>query len=112
MDSCGAPVKRVMTDNAFAYRLSKDFQDLLAGLEAKHLLIKPRHPWPNGKPERFNRTLQEGWAYRQVFTINQARTDALQSWLDFYNHHRPYGSLGQSTYHPVPLTCCQSTPRA
>jgi transposase InsO family protein len=91
----GAPVKRVMTDNAFAYRLSRDFQDALAALGAKHILIKPRHPWQNGKAERFNRTLQEGWAYRQAFTSNKARTDALQPWLDFYNNHRPHGSLGR-----------------
>ncbi|GAA3290521.1 IS481 family transposase [Arthrobacter citreus] len=78
MAANGAPVKRVMTDNAFAYRLSRDFQSVLTGLGAKHILIKPRHPWQNGKAERFNRTLQEGWAYRQVFDSNQARTDALQ----------------------------------
>jgi len=62
MAAHGAPVKRVMTDNAFAYRLSNDFQSVLAGLKAKHILIKPRHPWQNGKAERFNWTLQEGWA--------------------------------------------------
>jgi transposase InsO family protein len=94
MAAQGAPVRRVMTDNAFAYRLSRDFQDALAALGAKQILIKPRHPWQNGKAERFNRTLQEGWAYRQPFTSNQARTDALQPWLDFYNNHRPHGSLG------------------
>jgi transposase InsO family protein len=94
MAAKGAPVKRVMTDNALAYRLSKDFQTALAALNAKHILIKPRRPWQNGKAERFNRTLQEGWAYRQPFASNQARTDALQPWLDFYNNHRPHGSLG------------------
>jgi len=94
MAAQGAPVRRVMTDNAFAYRLSRDFQAALAALGAKHVLIKPRHPWQNGKAERFNRTLQEGWAYRQPFTSNQARTEALQPWLDFYNNHRPHGSLG------------------
>jgi transposase InsO family protein len=94
MAANGAPVKRVMTDNAFAYRLSRDFQDALAALGAKHILIKPRHPWQNGKAERFNRTLQEGWAYRRPFTSNQARTEALQPWLDFYTNHRPHGSLG------------------
>lgn len=94
MAAHGAPVRRVMTDNAFAYRLSRDFQEALAALGAKHVLIKPRHPWQNGKAERFNRALQEGWAYRQPFTSNQARTEALQPWLDFYNNHRPHGSLG------------------
>ncbi|WP_460464094.1 DDE-type integrase/transposase/recombinase [Arthrobacter pigmenti] len=55
MATNGAPVKRVMTENAFAYRLSRDFQDMLAELGAKHKLIKPRQPWQNGKAERFNR---------------------------------------------------------
>jgi transposase InsO family protein len=94
MAANGAPIRRVMTDNAFAYRLSRDFQDALAALGAKHILIKPRHPWQNGKAERFNRTLQEGWAYRRPFTSNQARTDALQAWLNFYNNHRPHSALG------------------
>jgi transposase InsO family protein len=58
-----------------------------------HILTKPRHPWQNGKAERFNRTLQEGWAYRQPFASKQTRTDALQPWLNFYNNHRPHGSL-------------------
>ncbi|MBE0011253.1 IS481 family transposase [Arthrobacter sp. AET 35A] len=99
MAAHGAPVKRVMTDNAFAYRLSQDFQTVLAGLDAKHILIKPRHPWQNGEAERFNRTLQEGWAYRHVFTTNQARIQALGPWLDFYNHHHTAASEAK---HPSP----------
>lgn len=94
MAANGAPVKRIMTDNAFAYRLSRDFQEALAALRAKHILIKPRHPWPNGKAERFDCTLQQGWEYRQPFTSNQARIEALQPWLNFYNNHRPHGSFG------------------
>lgn len=78
MAAHGAPVKRVITDNAFAYRLSKDFQSVLAGLVVKHILIKPRHAWQNGKAERFNRTLQDGWVYRHVIDSNQTRTDARQ----------------------------------
>src|SRR6478736_1291200 len=65
-----------------------------AAMAANGAPVKRRHPWQNGKAERFNRTLQEGWAYRQPFTSNQARTDALQPWLNFYNNHRPHGSLG------------------
>lgn len=34
----GAPVRRVMTDNAFAYPLSRDFQDVLTNPNAKHVL--------------------------------------------------------------------------
>jgi hypothetical protein len=77
MAANGPPFRRVMTDNAFAYRLSRDFQDALAQLGAKHILIKPHHPWQNGKAARFNRTLREGWAYRPPSTSNQARIEAL-----------------------------------
>ncbi|MCC3269927.1 integrase core domain-containing protein [Arthrobacter sp. zg-Y809] len=40
------------------------------------------------------RTVQEGWAYLQVFASHQSLTDALQPWLDFYTLQRPHGSLG------------------
>jgi hypothetical protein len=39
--------------------------------------IKPHCPWQNGKVERFNRTLQIEWAYRQVFRSNPDRAAAL-----------------------------------
>jgi transposase InsO family protein len=50
-----------------------DFQDALPQLGAKHILIKPRHDWQNGKAERFNRTLHEGWAYQQPWTLQRKR---------------------------------------
>jgi len=49
MGTPGVPVRRVMTENAFAYRCSRDFQDALAVLGVKHNLIKPRHPLQNRK---------------------------------------------------------------
>lgn len=103
MAANGAPVRRVMTDNAFAYRNSRDFQRVLQELGVKHKLIKPRHPWQNGKAERFNRTLQEGWAYRRPYASNQERADALTTWLDFYNHHRAHSALGGRP----PISRCQ-----
>ena len=60
----------------------------------KHTLIKPHCPWQNGKVERFNRTLQTEWAYRQVFTSNDERTAALAPWLDDYNTRRRHSALG------------------
>ena len=42
----------------------------MAALGAKHMFIRPHCPWQNGKVERFNRTLQVEWAYRQPFTSN------------------------------------------
>ncbi|WUH97702.1 IS481 family transposase [Spirillospora sp. NBC_00431] len=87
-------IHRVMTDNAFAYRHSRDFAAALAALGARHKLIRPHCPWQNGKVERFNRTLATEWAYRQVFTSNTQRTQRLAPWLEFYNTQRPHTALG------------------
>lgn len=90
----GITVREVMTDNAMNYRLSNDFKAVLNLLGAKHILTRPHSPWQNGKAERFNRTLQEGWAYRRPFTSNQDRADALTPWLEHYNYHRPHTACG------------------
>ena len=89
-----ASIGEVMTDNAFNYRLSNDFQGALGALGARHVLIRPHCPWQNGKVERLNRTLQIEWAYRRVYTSNAQRTRALAAWLRRYNTVRPHGALG------------------
>lgn len=90
----GITVERVMTDNAMAYRRSRDFAAALAELGATHKLIKPRCPWTNGKAERFNRTLALEWAYAAVYDSSTARVASLPAWLHGYNHHRPHTALG------------------
>ena len=87
-------IERVLTDNHFSYRKSNDVADAIATLGAKHKFIKPHCPWQNGKVERFNRTLQVEWAYRQVFLTNAERTDALAPWLEIYNTQRRHTALG------------------
>jgi transposase InsO family protein len=95
-DACGIErIEAVMTDNHWSYTKSRAVTDTLAALGAAHLTIRPHCPWQNGKVERFNRTLQVEWAYRQVFTSNHKRSDALPSWLDYYNHRRNHSSLGR-----------------
>ena len=64
-----ARIERVMTDNAWAYTLLACASSC-ADLGIRHIFIRPHCPWQNGKVERFNRTLQTEWAYRQVFTSN------------------------------------------
>ena len=86
-------IERVISDNAFAYRHSAAFKDAVATLGAQQRFIKPHCPWTNGKVERFNRTLQTEWAYRQPFTSNSARTDGLAPWLQHYNHERNHSAL-------------------
>jgi len=93
--SHGIPrVARVLSDNALAYRNSAAFKGAVATLGARQKFIKPHCPWQNGKVERFNRTLAAEWAYRQPFTSNQARAEALAPWLEHYNTGRIHSSHG------------------
>ena len=87
-------IERVLSDNAFAYRKSVAFKDAVAQIGAEQRFIKPHCPWTNGKVERLNRTLATEWAYRQIFTSNQARHDALAPWLHFYNTERIHTGIG------------------
>jgi transposase InsO family protein len=96
-------IERVMTDNAWAYRYS--LREICAALGARQVFIKPHCPWQNGKVERLNRTLTTEWAYRQAFTTNTARTNALAPWLDHYNTQRRHSALGG---HP-PISRLQPT---
>jgi transposase InsO family protein len=88
-------LREVMTDNHWSYTHSEAIRTLMVRLGARHILIRPHCPWQNGKVERFNRTLQTEWAYRHVFTSNQARHDALAPWLDFYNNERRHSAIGR-----------------
>lgn len=93
--ACGIPrIERVISDNAFAYRLSTDFKNAVAALGAQQRFIKPHCPWTNGKVERLNRTLATEWAYRQIFTNNAERTAALAPWLEYYNTERIHTGIG------------------
>jgi len=85
-------VERLMTDNAWAYRWS--LRELCATRDIRQVFIRPHCPWQNGKVERFNRTLQTEWAYRQVFTSNAERRAALDPWLEHYNTERRHSALG------------------
>ncbi|WP_420873277.1 IS481-like element ISMyma4 family transposase [Mycobacterium marinum] len=87
-----AGIEWVMTDNAWAYRYS--LGAVCTEIGAQQIFIKPHCPWQNGKVERFNRTLQTEWAYRQVFTSNAQRNAALAPWLKHYNTQRRHGALG------------------
>ena len=88
------PIERVLTDNHFSYRRSADVAAVIAALGARHKFIRPHCPWQNGKVERYNRTLQTEWAYREVFTTNDARCAALAPWLEHYNNQRRHSALG------------------
>jgi transposase InsO family protein len=90
----GITIQAVMTDNHWSYTRSNQLAATLKRIGADHILIRPHCPWQNGKVERFNRTLQTEWAYRQVFTTNDARRAALAPWLNDYNTRRRHSALG------------------
>ncbi len=90
----GIQIREVMTDNAKNYTISAAFQGEFARLSVKHITTKPHCPWQNGKAERFNRTMQEYWAYRAPYASNQHRADALAPWLEHYNYTRPHAACG------------------
>jgi transposase InsO family protein len=92
--SHGVTIERLMTDNAWSYRHSNALRDLLADHGITHKFIRPHCPWQNGKVERFNRTLQTEWAYRQVFISNDNRRAAMPDFLDDYNHRWRHSALG------------------
>jgi transposase InsO family protein len=85
-------IERLLTDNAWAYRWS--LREICDRYGIRQKFIKPHCPWQNGKAERFNRTLQTEWAYRHIFTSNDARTTALDPWLEHYNTGRRHSALG------------------
>jgi transposase InsO family protein len=47
-----------------------------------------------GEFQRAASNLQTEWAYRQVFTSNDQRAEALAPWLEFYNTRRRHSALG------------------
>jgi transposase InsO family protein len=90
---CGAP-QAVMTDNAYCYRLSHDYQQLLRQLDARHITIPAFTPRWNGKVERFIQTLDTEWAHGRVWPNSATRDRALRSFLRYYNRRRPHTALG------------------
>lgn len=88
----GIEVERIHSDNGSAYRSTAFALQLrLAGI--RHTRSRAYRPQTNGKAERFIRTLQNGWAYGQVYGSSTERTAALDGWLVYYNHQRPHAAL-------------------
>jgi len=87
-------IERVLSDNGSAYR-SHLWRDTCAELGITPKRTRPYRPQTNGKIERFHRTLADGWAFKQLYLTEQARRDALPTWLHLYNHHRPHTAIGK-----------------
>lgn len=90
----GIAVKRLMSDNAWAYTNSNKLRQLLAERGIRHVLIKPYRPQQNGKVERFQQTMAREWAYGLPYRSSAARRRALPHWISYYNERRPHSSIG------------------
>ena len=91
-------VEVIQTDNGSEFQTA--FHWRLADRGIRHIYIKPATPRLNGKVERSHRIDAEEF-YRQLKGVliddTQLFNDRLQEWQDFYNYHRPHGSLGGQT---------------
>ncbi len=90
----GVTVLRVLTDNAKVYRVGRNWRAVCVALGLRRRFTKPGCPWTNGKAERFNRTLQNEFAYARPWLSNTDRLAALPDWVDHYNTRRAHSALG------------------
>src|SRR5271156_5106971 len=88
----GIGVRALLTDNGSSYRSGK-FRMACQQMQLKHRRTRPYTPRTNGKAERFIQTALREWAYAKHWTESEQRDQHLQPWTDYYNHHRPHGSL-------------------
>jgi transposase InsO family protein len=91
-------VEVIQTDNGAEFQTAYHWH--LADRDIRHTYIRPATPRLNGKVERSHRIDGEEF-YRQLKGVLIDDTalfnDKLHEWQDFYNYHRPHGSLGGQT---------------
>jgi len=80
----GIEPKRLLSDNAFAYRHSRSLRELLQAHGIEHRFIRPRRPPSNGKVERHQQTLKREWGLGRVYRSSDHRAQALSHRLDHY----------------------------
>jgi transposase InsO family protein len=90
----GVTVQRVLTDNARVYRVGRGWAQACIELGIRRRFTRPHCPWTNGKAERFNRTLQDEFAYARPWLSNTDRLAALDSWVHAYNTRRAHSAIG------------------
>jgi len=88
------PTTFVLTDNGSEFK--KHFSARLLKLQITHYHTYPRTPKMNAHVERFNRTLQEEFAYYHrtlLFHDMDEFNEKLIDWLVFYNTKRVHGAF-------------------
>lgn len=77
--------------------LSFSFQALLKNRQVHQSFSKPRTPYDNAVAESFFATLKREELYRRDYTSEKHLTQALASYIDYYNSKRPHKTLGYLT---------------
>jgi transposase InsO family protein len=91
-------VEVIQTDNGAEFGSRFHWHALDKGVQ--HVHIKPATPRLNGKVERSHRIdAEEFYRLLDGVVIDDANlfNDKLREWEDYYNYHRPHGSLGGQT---------------
>ena len=91
-------VQRIQTDNGSEFQARFHWHVLDRGID--HVYIKPATPRLNGKVERSHRIdAEEFYRMLEGVVVDDAGVfnTKLHEWEDFYNYHRPHGSLGGQT---------------
>jgi len=85
----------LLSDNGAGY-VSRAFGDYLRLMDIKHILASPFHPQTNGKVERYQRTLK-GEVNRLPYEMPSELREAIESFVEYYNHQRYHEALGNIT---------------
>lgn len=96
------PVTGIYSDNGSEYKGRAD-HPVVALCKAEGMsqaFTKVKHPWTNGKAERFIRTLMEEWhgRTRSNHISRTHRRRYLYAYVDWYNQARVHQSLGTTPF--------------
>ena len=103
LDRHGVP-EEILTDNGkvFTNRFGLTPAEVLFDRICRenginHILTAPASPTTTGKIERFHRSLRREFLGEQVFSSLRSAQEALDEWIEHYNHERPHQGIGMLT---------------
>jgi len=85
----------LLSDNGSGH-VSQAFGDYLRLVGIKHILASPFHPQTNGKVERYQQTLK-GEINQVPYEMPSELKQAMESFVEYYNHQRYHEALDNVT---------------